>query len=141
MVYSKRMFSVPDRSGVKKAMNYPKKPMVMATPLPTTAAKFAEDASTVWPPEPLTTPLGGLRKSNTNWNVMRLSFASGMKQRKHTSESVNTLIRSTFVGARRSSATSSAMESPRANVAAIMTADEDRRKFISMYIRFKARNR
>lgn len=45
---------------------YPKKPMVIATPLPMTAAKFAEEASTVWPPAPVTTPLGGFRKSKTN---------------------------------------------------------------------------
>lgn len=40
--------------------------LLMATPLSTTAAKVPEVAVTVWPPAPVTTPAGGLKKSKTN---------------------------------------------------------------------------
>lgn len=68
MVYGKRVFLVTafEEEGDGRDA-YPRNPMVIATPFPTTAAKFAEEASTVWPPAPLTIPFGGLRKSNTNY--------------------------------------------------------------------------
>ena len=47
----------------------PRKPIVMAMPLPITAGKLADDAMTVCPAAPSVSPTGGWRKSNTNYDA------------------------------------------------------------------------
>lgn len=77
----------------------------MATPFPITAGKFADDASTVWPAAPLTTPEGGARKSNTNYIDEIVTFYA--RTELLTSSSFSKASRSVAVPAFRSRPTTS----------------------------------